>query len=100
VQGNLTLVPQVNNAPQAHIANCHYCEFDLHIEAYILSYRQSQGDSASGEALSAADMQYIPVMKHDAGWTDLRLRVVGIAALREIHPGEELLSCYFTSVHS
>jgi hypothetical protein len=35
-------------------------------------------------------------MKHDSGWTDLRLRVVGIAALREIHPGEELLSCYFT----
>ena len=129
-QDNLMLILQVNNATQARIANCHYCEFDLHIEV-------DHPQSGIGHVLTAADMQYIPVqapllppykpsqfslarpaaastltkneqnptprtsnpmqvMKHDSGWTDLRLRVVGIAALREIHPGEELLSCYFT----
>jgi hypothetical protein len=63
---------------------------------------QSTGNSSPGlgEILSAADMKYIPVIKHDSGWSDLRLKVVGIASLRDIRDGEELLTCYHSSVQS
>jgi len=53
-QDNLMLILQVNNATQARIANCHYCEFDLHIEV-------DHPQSGIGDVLTAADMQYIPV---------------------------------------
>jgi hypothetical protein len=80
-----------------HEANCQYCEFDLFID---VDASEPKGKSACGEFLSAADMKYVPVIKHDSGWSDLRLRVVGITSLRNIQEGEELLSCYHASVDS
>jgi hypothetical protein len=62
----------------------------LHIEV------EDTGDSGFREVLSAAEMRFIPVVKHDSGWSDLRLRVVGIVSLHDIQNGHELLSCYHT----
>ena len=61
---------------------------------------EPERNSGIGEVLSAVDMRCIPVIKHDSGWSDLRLRVVGIVALRDIGEGEELMTCYHTAVNS